>query len=199
MKELVHEKQARSVMPYEDNMLCERDVIGIHSWLQFPFLTLVQLCIIWIIVDLINLWWTFIVKPTEKIPSVETTYNSRKAHGTTTKPGRSTILCTPIKELEDHSCKPPVTKPASTLHTRVQVKGHNYPPVCSLCRKEFHHDSHMILWCHKMHFHLMSHKRSLTMNWAWCYCIMCVWTYSTASPTPPISTYEEVSDVIPLS
>ena len=45
------------------------------------------------------------------------------------------------KNLEDHGCKPPVTKLASALHTHLQT-----PQLCSLCTKEFHHDCHMISW-----------------------------------------------------
>ena len=37
----------------------------------------------------------------------KTTYNSWTAHGTATKPGETTVLWIPVRNLEDHGCKPP--------------------------------------------------------------------------------------------
>ena len=69
------------------------------------------------------------------------TYNARTVHGTATKPGRSTVLQMPVRNLEDHGCKPTVTKLASVLHTRLRA-----PQLCSLCINEFHRNCHMISW-----------------------------------------------------
>ena len=97
--------------------------------------------------------------------------------GTATKSEMSTVLQTPIRELEDHGCKPPVTKLASAIHTHLQE-----PQLCSLCIKEFHHDCHMISWRHIISWHhihvigsrlvfcrLISVERRLNTWWVSCF------------------------------
>ena len=81
----------------------------------------------------------------------KTTCNTRTAHGTATKPGRSTVLRTPLRSLEDHGCKLPVTKLANALHTCLRM-----PQPCSLCIKEFHRDCHMISWRDTIVYRLVS-------------------------------------------
>ena len=73
------------------------------------------------------------------VDTPKTTYNSRTAHGTATKPGRSTVLGTPVRNLENHGCKPLVTKLASVLHARLRV-----PQLCSLRINKIHRNCHMI-------------------------------------------------------
>ena len=69
------------------------------------------------------------------------TYSSRTAHVTATKPGKSTVRRTPVRNLEDHGCKPLVTKLARVLHTRLRA-----PQLYSLCINEIHRECHMISW-----------------------------------------------------
>ena len=60
---------------------------------------------------------------------------------TATKPGSSTVVQMPVRKLENHGCKPLVTKLASVPHTHLRA-----PQLCSLSINEIHCDCHMILW-----------------------------------------------------
>ena len=81
----------------------------------------------------------------------KTTYNSWTTHGKATKPGWRT----PVRNLEDHGCKPPVAKLASVLHTCLWA-----PQLCSLCINEIHCDCHMISYRDTIGPRLVAHSLS---------------------------------------
>ena len=71
----------------------------------------------------------------------KTASNSRTTYSTVTRLAGSTFVNTAVKKLESRGCKPPVTKLASLLHTRLRV-----PQLCSPCSKECRRDCHMTSW-----------------------------------------------------